>query len=309
MAARLLHLSSKDAEFFATSPPAHSPARPARRPRRPYADGRRAGDQRASADARAAKKRLNVRIATMVRPHQLAGGAPGGTHWIDAYDGADATEVMYAFHSDRAMSMMQRLPKSRRRRPASRRPPRRRTPSARCAGGRRVVAGEPADGGAEAAAVVLVHRARRRAGAAVEARGGARRDRVPRDRQHAVGVALARLRPRALAVGVDDARFGELVGGMSTTWWSMKHTCTTRSPTRSATTRTSRSSPRSTCGAPTRRTTRRCASTSTGTGRSRSRSSSSTGASTRGSTCCSTRSGARPRASPPTMPSTSPSSR
>ena len=37
---------------------------------------------------------------------------PAGTHWIDAYDGADATEVMYAFHSDRAMSMMQRLPKS-----------------------------------------------------------------------------------------------------------------------------------------------------------------------------------------------------
>jgi len=39
-------------------------------------------------------------------------GHPGGEHWIDYYDGRDATEVMYAFHSDKAMKMMQKLPKS-----------------------------------------------------------------------------------------------------------------------------------------------------------------------------------------------------
>lgn len=37
---------------------------------------------------------------------------PAGDHWIDMYKGRDATEVMYAFHSDSAMQMMQRLPKS-----------------------------------------------------------------------------------------------------------------------------------------------------------------------------------------------------
>ena len=145
----------------------------------------------------------------MVRPHQLAGGAPGG-HALDRrvrrrrrdrgdvrlplrprdVDDAAAAEVEGAADRRRAARrVVVRLPRA-----------------AREAGGRRVVAGEPADGGAEAAAVVLVHRARRRPRAAVGARGGARRDRVPRDRQHAVGVALARLRPRALAVGVDDAR-------------------------------------------------------------------------------------------------------
>ena len=36
---------------------------------------------------------------------------PAGTHWIDAYNNSDATEVMYGFHSDQAMSMVTRLPK------------------------------------------------------------------------------------------------------------------------------------------------------------------------------------------------------
>ncbi|KAL3902964.1 MAG: hypothetical protein SGPRY_011859, partial [Prymnesium sp.] len=34
------------------------------------------------------------------------------THWIDAYNNSDATEVMYAFHSERAIGMFKRLPKS-----------------------------------------------------------------------------------------------------------------------------------------------------------------------------------------------------
>lgn len=37
---------------------------------------------------------------------------PAGSHWIDYYDGRDATEVMDAFHSEKARGMYQRLPKS-----------------------------------------------------------------------------------------------------------------------------------------------------------------------------------------------------
>jgi cytochrome b involved in lipid metabolism len=37
---------------------------------------------------------------------------PAGMHWIDWYDGRDATEVMDAFHSQKARGMWQRLPKS-----------------------------------------------------------------------------------------------------------------------------------------------------------------------------------------------------
>jgi len=37
---------------------------------------------------------------------------PAGTHWIDWYDGRDATEVMDAFHSEKGRAMYKRLPKS-----------------------------------------------------------------------------------------------------------------------------------------------------------------------------------------------------
>jgi len=37
---------------------------------------------------------------------------PAGSHWIDWYDGRDATEVMDGFHSEKARGMWQRLPKS-----------------------------------------------------------------------------------------------------------------------------------------------------------------------------------------------------
>ena len=37
---------------------------------------------------------------------------PGGEHWLDWYDGRDATEVMDAFHSEKGRAMYQRLPKS-----------------------------------------------------------------------------------------------------------------------------------------------------------------------------------------------------
>ena len=37
---------------------------------------------------------------------------PAGEHWIDWYDGRDATEVMDGFHSEKGRSMLQRLPKT-----------------------------------------------------------------------------------------------------------------------------------------------------------------------------------------------------
>jgi len=37
---------------------------------------------------------------------------PAGTHWIDLYKDRDATEVMYGFHSDKAMDMIKRLPQA-----------------------------------------------------------------------------------------------------------------------------------------------------------------------------------------------------
>ena len=37
---------------------------------------------------------------------------PAGAHWIDWYDGRDATEVMDAFHSQKGREMYKRLPKS-----------------------------------------------------------------------------------------------------------------------------------------------------------------------------------------------------
>ena len=37
---------------------------------------------------------------------------PAGDHWIDWYDGRDATEVMDGFHSHKARAMYERLPKT-----------------------------------------------------------------------------------------------------------------------------------------------------------------------------------------------------
>ena len=37
---------------------------------------------------------------------------PAGSHWIDMYDGRDATDIMDAFHSEKAKEMYKRLPKS-----------------------------------------------------------------------------------------------------------------------------------------------------------------------------------------------------
>lgn len=54
---------------------------------------------------------LNVRIDD--KWYDLSGwrkAHPAGAHWIDYYDGRDATEVFHAFHTDRARDMFKRLP-------------------------------------------------------------------------------------------------------------------------------------------------------------------------------------------------------
>ena len=57
---------------------------------------------------------LNVRIDdTWYDLSRWRAAHPSGPHWIDGFDGCDATEVMYAFHSDEAMAMLERLPRSR----------------------------------------------------------------------------------------------------------------------------------------------------------------------------------------------------
>ena len=60
-----------------------------------------------------AKERLHVRIDDEwydLTNWRMA--HPAGAHWIDAYKDSDATEVMYGFHSDKGMSMIKRLPRS-----------------------------------------------------------------------------------------------------------------------------------------------------------------------------------------------------
>lgn len=64
-------------------------------------------------DEEACRTTLDVRIHG--EWYDLSGwrkAHPAGQHWIDWYDGRDATEVMDAFHSAKARKMWQRLPKS-----------------------------------------------------------------------------------------------------------------------------------------------------------------------------------------------------
>jgi len=64
-------------------------------------------------DEEACRTTLDVRIHG--EWYDLSGwrkAHPAGEHWIDWYDGRDATEVMDGFHSDKARKMYQRLPKT-----------------------------------------------------------------------------------------------------------------------------------------------------------------------------------------------------
>lgn len=57
----------------------------------------------AVAARKAVKGRLNIRIDdTWYDLTNWRAAHPAGTHWIDAYNNSDATEVMYGFHSEKA---------------------------------------------------------------------------------------------------------------------------------------------------------------------------------------------------------------
>ena len=67
----------------------------------------------AACDEVGCRTSLDVRIHG--KWYDLSGwrkGHPAGEHWIDYYDGRDATEVMDAFHSQKAREMYKRLPAS-----------------------------------------------------------------------------------------------------------------------------------------------------------------------------------------------------
>jgi acyl-lipid Delta6-acetylenase / acyl-lipid (9-3)-desaturase len=64
-------------------------------------------------DEEVCRTSLDVRIHN--KWYDLSGwrkAHPAGAHWIDWYDGRDATEVMDAFHSEKGRKMYQRLPAS-----------------------------------------------------------------------------------------------------------------------------------------------------------------------------------------------------
>ena len=78
------------------------------RPAQPHARSR--PQQRAGLKIRALDVRIDDKWFDLSRWRRTH---PSGPHWIDGFDGCDATEVMHAFHSDDAMAMLARLPQSR----------------------------------------------------------------------------------------------------------------------------------------------------------------------------------------------------
>lgn len=151
---------------------------------------------------------------------------PAGTHWIDAYNNSDATEVMYGFHSDRAMEMFKRLPKSKD--PPKLRPPTKATYAFRALRQRLVDEGwfKPSVWGetkkllpwvASLAAGISITRAatsplRALVGVTLLAVANSLAGWLAHDYVH------GRSRFCTIMRG-----FGEIAGGMSTTWWSNKH--------------------------------------------------------------------------------------
>jgi len=172
-------------------------------------------------------KRLHVRIDD--EWYDLTGwraAHPAGSHWIDAYADEDATEVMHAFHSDVARNMVPRLPKSKQ-------PPE----------------GVPPPSRATYAFRELRQRLEREGWYRVSKFREATKL-APWFFCTAVGAALSRVSGLAAGCGAvfmlacgntlagwlahdyvhgrtrwatSMRAFGELIGGMSTTWWSNKH--------------------------------------------------------------------------------------
>lgn len=153
---------------------------------------------------------------------------PAGTHWIDAYNNSDATEVMYGFHSDTALNMFKRLPKSKAP-PTDVRPPTQATYAFRALRERLVAEGwyEPQLWGE--AKKLIPWAATLAAGLALARTAG----RGPvRALLGVLFLAISNTLAGWLSHDYVHGRhrfawalrgFGELIGGMSTTWWSNKH--------------------------------------------------------------------------------------
>eukprot|EP00310_Coccolithus_braarudii_P001352 CAMPEP_0183359080 /NCGR_PEP_ID=MMETSP0164_2-20130417/51129_1 /TAXON_ID=221442 /ORGANISM="Coccolithus pelagicus ssp braarudi, Strain PLY182g" /LENGTH=449 /DNA_ID=CAMNT_0025533109 /DNA_START=30 /DNA_END=1379 /DNA_ORIENTATION=+ len=180
-----------------------------------------------ASQARKKQERLHVRIDDQWYDlTNWRAAHPAGVHWIDAYKNKDATEVMYAFHSDKATKMISRLPKSKE-------PPKDVPPPVASSYAFRELRqklenegwfkphwrGEvqkllPWAGALAAAKYLSLHSHPLAALGAVFA--------------YAVSNTLAGWLSHDYVHGRNPFSFamrpfGELVGGMSTTWWSMKH--------------------------------------------------------------------------------------
>ena len=186
-----------------------------------------AQDERPAAATARKGGRLNIRIDD--EWYDLTNwrvAHPAGAHWIDAYNNSDATEVMYGFHSDRGMEMFKRLPKSKD--PPELRPPTKATYAFRALRQRLVDEGwyKPSVWGETkkllpwAALCAVGIKVARAAQTPMSALFGV------------VLLACANTLAGWLAHDYVHGRsrfstlmrgFGELIGGMSTTWWSMKH--------------------------------------------------------------------------------------
>lgn len=152
---------------------------------------------------------------------------PAGTHWIDAFNNSDATEVMWGFHSDAAIRMMQRLPKSREP-PADTPPPTKATYAFRKLRDQLVADGwfQPHFWGeakklvpwfvSTALGIMLARSAIGKMQSLLAifllAVGNTLAGWLSHDYVHGRGKWSSLMRP-----------FGEIIGGMSTTWWSNKH--------------------------------------------------------------------------------------
>jgi hypothetical protein len=173
------------------------------------------------------KDRLNIRIDDEwydLTNWRMA--HPAGAHWIDAYKNQDATEVMYGFHSDKAMGMIRRLPRSKQP-PTDVRPPVQSSYAFREFRAKLVADGWYKPHWRGELQKLLPWATCLWIAKALSMRGGG---------LAGLGAVVALAVSNTLAGWLSHdyvhgrspfnlamRGFGELVGGMSTTWWSMKH--------------------------------------------------------------------------------------
>ncbi len=173
------------------------------------------------------RERLNIRIDDdWYDLTNWRAAHPAGAHWIDAYKNSDATEVMYGFHSDKAMGMIKRLPKSKE--PPADVPP----PVASSYAFRELRRKLEADGWYRPHWRGELQKLLPWAACLAAAKAFSRHAGPLASLGTVVCFALSNTLAGWLSHDYVHGRspfcmamrgFGELIGGMSTTWWSMKH--------------------------------------------------------------------------------------